>query len=230
VKVEAIIPTAGLGIRLSRKRPKPLIVIDGEPLFVHTLKVFEKAYCVDSVILVVHSRYRTSYEKYVKKYRLSKVKIVMVGGETRQESVKRAIEYLDKKTRMVLIHDGVRPFISLKLIQKAVDLCKKHRAVVVAVPVKQTIKRVDDQGFVEATLKRHKLWEVQTPQVFRRDILEKAYRGNQMSLVTDDASLVENIGIKVKVAEGDYANIKITTPEDLMMAQMFLKQHKKKIS
>lgn len=223
MKVEAIIPSAGLGLRLKNKNPKPLISIEDKPIFVYTLEVFEKCSSVDNVILVVHPKYVSVYKSYVKQYKLSKVKVVVSGGKTRQDSVKRGIKYLDKDTKIVVVHDGVRPFVSVNIIKDTIKLCKKYNAVVAAVPVKPTIKRVDDALFVEATLKRNKLWEVQTPQAFQRNILEKAYKGKNVSVVTDDASLVEGMGVKVKILEGDYRNIKITTPEDLMIARVFLK-------
>ncbi|MBF0522687.1 MAG: 2-C-methyl-D-erythritol 4-phosphate cytidylyltransferase [Candidatus Omnitrophica bacterium] len=224
MKVEAIIAAAGVGERLKNPLPKPLVKIQGKPIFVHTLEIFEKCSLIDDIILVVHPKHLKDYRKYAKAYSLSKVKTVVAGGDCRRDSVLNGLKALDKDTDIVVVHDGVRPLVTPKIITDSIKACRKHPAVIVAVKVKPTIKRVDEQLFVEATLKRDKLWEIQTPQVFQKDILLKAYQKTSLPEATDDASLVEEMGVKVKILEGDYRNIKITTPEDLIIAEAFLKQ------
>ena len=224
MKVQAILPTAGLGERLKTKIPKPLISLQGKPVFVYSLTALEQSSLIDSMVLVVHSQYIPAFKTEVQKFHLRKVKKIISGGKTRADSVKKGLEALDKDTDIVLVHDGVRPFLTTKLIEEGIRLCKEAGAVVAAVPVKPTIKKIDPvRLIVEETLPRDILWEAQTPQIFKRDLLEKAFAENDGKRTTDDASLVEQLGVKVKIFMGDYKNIKITTPEDLMIAEAFLK-------
>jgi 2-C-methyl-D-erythritol 4-phosphate cytidylyltransferase len=162
---------------------------------------------------------------------IKKVDRIVEGGKTRRESVSNGLKHLDPKTSMVVVHDGVRPLITPNLIETAIKAAAKAKAIVVAVPVKPTIKRVDKRSLeIIETLDRSELWEVQTPQVFDRKLLEKAHAQTKASLATDDAMLVEALGQKVKVIEGDYSNIKITTREDLIVAQALLLRQKFKKS
>jgi len=223
MKTQAIIPTAGIGTRLKTDCPKPLVELCGKPICVHTLEVFEKSPSVDSVIFVGQKESLPQLEGFIDQYGLKKVCQVIAGGETRRDSVSIGLNALDNDTDIVLVHDGVRPLVSLKMIENAVALCGKWEACVAAVPIKPTIKKVNKKSlFVEETLDRQELWEVQTPQVFKKDILLKAHKQNRNSNSTDDAVLVEQLGIKVKVFPGDYRNIKITTQEDLLIAEAFL--------
>ncbi|MBF0385502.1 MAG: 2-C-methyl-D-erythritol 4-phosphate cytidylyltransferase [Candidatus Omnitrophica bacterium] len=223
MKTQAIIPSAGSGIRLKSKVLKPFVSIGGKPLIFYTLKAFEKSSKVESVILVVPQDKLTGFKKLVKSFKIKKVKEIVSGGKTRKDSVANGIACLDKDTKMVVVHDGARPAITPKLIDLSVETCKRYRAVIVAVPVKPTIKRVDPGSMeVEATLQRDKLWEAQTPQTFHRDILEKAHREIKDGNPTDDSYLIEQMGLKVKIIKGDYRNIKVTTPEDLIIARGLL--------
>ena len=223
MKIQAIVPTAGLGKRFRTKIPKALIFLKGKPVIVHTLEVFEKNFLIESLILVVSAHCLNRFERVVKQYKLRKVKKIVAGGPNRCDSVKNGLQAIDRDTGMIVVHDGVRPLLTNSVLDRAIKLCRRWKAVVVAVPVKSTIKSVDKKKLtVQKTLNRSELWEIQTPQVFKRDILCEAYQ-NIEDHPTDDAALVERSGYKVKISPGDYKNIKITTPEDLKIAEIFLK-------
>jgi 2-C-methyl-D-erythritol 4-phosphate cytidylyltransferase len=224
MKVQAIIPAAGLGTRLQQKEPKSLVPIRGVPILLHVLFVFEKSPAIDSVVVVAPVDSQKLFQKLVKNGDFKKVKKIIPGGETRMDSVFQGLQATDEDTDMVVIHDAARPLISVGMIQRAVEEGQKSGAVVVAVPVKSTIKRVDaQQKMVLETLNRSELWEIQTPQVFKREILLRAYQNRKKGEPsTDDASLVEALGVPVKIVEGDYRNIKITTQEDIAVAEALL--------
>ena len=223
MKTQAIIPSAGTGSRLNIKQDKPLVLLNGKPLFIYSLLAIEKVPQVNSVILVANKKHLKVFEQFIKKFKLKKVKRIVAGGATRCASVKKALAVLDADTEVIMIHDGARPFIKPALIAHAVSLMNRESAVVVGVPVKPTIKKVDSNNFyVEETLPRETLWEIQTPQIFRKEILLKAHELMPEKNPTDDAVLVEKMGVKVKMVMGDYRNIKITTQEDLAIARMFL--------
>lgn len=224
IKTQAIVPTAGLGSRLKAGLPKPLVLINGKPIFIYCLEALEKSELVESVIVVASEEHIAEFEKNIKKYRLSKVSKIVVGGKERADSVYNGINVLDKDTQIVLIHDGARPLVSKELIDESVKLCYKHEAVVTAVPIKPTLKRIDQKDLeVKETLNRDQIWEIQTPQTFKKDVLIKAHKEGRGTNPTDDAALVERLGVKVKVLRGDYKNIKVTTKEDLVVAEAFLK-------
>ncbi len=232
MKTQVIIPAAGTGTRLKSGAGapgKPLIPLNGKPLLVYSLEIFEKCPLVESIIVVLNEKNIAGFDKMVSQYHLTKVSSVIAGGPTRRESVSNGLKELDEDTKLVVIHDGARPLVSPEVVKKAITLCYDESAVVVGVPVKPTIKRVHPQNMnVEATLDRRLLWEVQTPQVFKRDILVKAHKEIKDTQATDDAVLVEALGKKVKMVEGEYRNIKITTAEDLLTADAFLKEICKK--
>ena len=222
MKTQAVIPSAGTGSRLKIKQDKPLVLLNGKPLFIYALLAMEKVPRVDSVILVANKKHLKVFEQFIKKFKLKKVKRIVAGGATRCASVKKALAVLDADTEVIMIHDGARPFIKPALIAHAVSLMNRESAVVVGVPVKPTIKKVNSNLYVEETLPRETLWEIQTPQIFRKEILLKAHELMPEKNPTDDAVLVEKMGVKVKMVMGDYRNIKITTREDLAIARMFL--------
>ena len=224
MKVQAIIPAAGAGTRLKSKQPKPLILINEKPLFIYALQAMESCPVIDSVILVAGEKHLKVFEQLLKKFKLKKVKRLVAGGQTRCDSVKKGLAALDSDTEIVVIHDGARPLIKPSLISRAVKALGKEDAVIVGVPVKPTIKKIDPKDlYVQETLPRETLWEVQTPQVFKKEILLKSHELMLESHPTDDAALVEKLGVKVKMVMGDYQNIKITTQDDLALARMFLK-------
>lgn len=223
MKIQAIVPTAGIGTRLKTNLPKPLVELCGKPLCAHALEVLERAPAIDSVILVGHGDKLFEFGDIVKRYNLKKVIKIVAGGETRRESVSNGLDVLDKDTDVVMVHDGARPLVSVRTIRDIVALSRDWEAVVAAVPLKPTIKRINKEDLcVEETLNREDLWEIQTPQVFRKDVLLEAHARNKESSPTDDAMMVEQLGVKVKVFAGDYKNIKVTTLEDLTVAEAFL--------
>lgn len=225
MKVQVIMPTAGLGKRFKAAQPKALIGLNTKPVFIHTLEVFEKYSAVHSVIVVVHPDFVRDFSRLIKKFRLKKVAAVVPGGKTRQQSVYNGLKFLDSDTQAVLVHDGVRPLVSREVISRGLTALKRFSAVITAVPVKPTVKEIfPKSSLVRKTLKREVLVEVQTPQIFRRDVLVRAHEKFLHTAVTDDAMLVELMRVPVKVVEGDYKNIKITTPEDLLIAQEFMKK------
>ncbi len=221
MKTQAIIAAGGVGTRLKQSLPKPLVKINGKPILAYTLEAFERSSLIDSVVLVGHKKYLGEMKNIVEKFAIKKVKEIVAGGKTRCESVYQGLMVTLPTTKMVVIHDAARPLISPKIINQAIRLARKYLAVVVAVAVKSTVKEIDPQSLmVKRTLPRETIWEIQTPQVFNKDLLLKAYaKLDPMTLrsgsLTDDASLVEQLGVKVRILPGHYRNIKITTQEDL---------------
>jgi len=222
----AVIPAAGLGIRMGSEQAKQFLDLDGRLLLAVTLEPFQNCRAVDAIILVVPSD-DVDYcrKEIVAAFEFDKVKKVVPGGERRQDSVRSGIEATNGKYALVLIHDGVRPVIDKDLIERVIEKAKTHRAVITALPAKETVKEVTDQGEVVKTYDRKSVWLVQTPQVFRYEDISAAHK---KALVegwegaTDDSLLVERLGIPVNVIEGSEKNIKVTTPFDLELARFLL--------
>jgi 2-C-methyl-D-erythritol 4-phosphate cytidylyltransferase len=213
-----IIPAAGCGERMKADVPKVLLKIKGQPVILRTMQAFEDCPLIQGIVLVGPEEYLEALRDVVTQGDLKKVRAIVRGGATRTQSVRHGLKALDRDVDMVLVHDGARPLVTRGIIERSIQACVTDGAVVVAVPVKPTLKVVDPHSRqVKETLDRTLVWEVQTPQVFRRDILERAYAGDENA--TDDAALVERAGLKVSVCLGEYQNIKITTPEDLLIAE-----------
>jgi len=224
MKVQAIIPAAGLGKRLKSRLPKALVLLHGKPIAVFALRAFQQNSLIDSVIVAVPKGHIEEFKIMIRREKLTKVKKIVEGGATRRESVSRALKALDRDTDIVLIHDAARPFVTKKNIADSLGAIKKEKAAVVAVPVKSTIKVADKKGrYVKATPRRDRLWEIQTPQVFQKGIILKAHKETKEKNPSDDALLVERLGVRVKIVPGDYKNIKVTTKDDLIQAESFLK-------
>lgn len=224
MKISAIIPAAGIGVRMGSGIKKPYLKIGSKPILAHTLQVFEKSLVVDDIFVVVSDEdIKRCKDEVINPYNFHKVADVLAGGKTRQASVFNGIQRTSDDTDIIIVHDGVRPFITEKIIETSVESAFQWGAAVVAVPVKDTIKVADNDNFVSSTPDRSQLWAIQTPQVFRREILIKAhlYAQEQNIDATDDSALVEKLGYKVKLVMGNYRNIKITTPEDLVIAKAF---------
>lgn len=203
--------------------PKPLMIIDHKPVIVHTVESVSRCSLIDSIILVAHESAIAQFEKFIRQYGLNKVTAIVIGGETRCDSVYNGLLKADQDTDMVLIHDGARPMVKSELLNSAILQCTKCGAVAAGVPVKSTIKMVNrDTMVIEETLDRSRLWEIQTPQVIKRDLLFEAYRQRGDYLPTDDVSLVEHLGVDVSIVMGDYDNIKITTKDDILLAENIL--------
>ena len=231
MKVVAIIPSAGKGKRMAHSVSKHFIRLEDKPVLAYTLEAFEKCPDVNQVLLVV----RSGEEKYclkevVEKYQFRKVLKVVIGGERRQDSVYNGIKELDQDTDIVVVHDGVRPFVPPALISETIKLAMYVDGVVAALPVKDTIKEVTRDGLIKGTPNRDSLWFAQTPQTFKKRVLEEAFMRAFTDNFhgTDEASLVERMGGKVKIIEGSHENIKITTKEDLFYAELILRSRRKK--
>jgi len=226
-KIQAIIALGGTGTRLKASVPKPFMELNGKPLCVYALDIFEQSPIINSIIVVGHPDKLLDYNDLIRRYHFQKITRVVAGGDTRRESVAHGLAVLDEDTDIVVVHDGARPFVTSEIIRDAVALCGGVPAVVAAVPVKSTIKRVDQDTLnVYETVDRANLWEIQTPQVFTKEVLLKAHAQSWSDESTDDAMMVERLGIPVKVLKGSDRNIKITTLEDLTIAEAFLQSRK----
>lgn len=228
-KVTAIVLAAGQGKRMNSAVAKQFLMLSDKPVIYYSLKAFEES-LVDEIILVTgDGQVDYCLNEIVGKYHLSKVVKVVEGGKERYDSVFQALINADK-TDYVLIHDGARPFISSKLINGIIESVKEWKACILGMPVKETIKVVDDQGYITSTPNRNTLWAAQTPQAFDYASILKAYESfygvkDRTSIaVTDDAMVYETfLKQPVRMIPGDYNNIKITTPEDLILAEELLR-------
>jgi 2-C-methyl-D-erythritol 4-phosphate cytidylyltransferase len=225
----AIIPAAGMGVRMNAKVPKQFLALEGKPLLAITLEKFNSCPLIDGIILVVPGNDIDFCKKeIVQKYNFNKVIRVTAGGKRRQDSVRAGLMAIERKCDAVLIHDGVRPLVSQDIIVNSIKAISDERAAIVAIPAKDTIKMVNKDGYVNKTYERKLMWQVQTPQVFRfEDICNAHIKANaeEWDEVTDDAMLMERLGIPVKVVHGSEDNIKITTPHDLEYAEFLLGKH-----
>ncbi len=223
--VSAIVPAAGYGLRLRKLLPKPLVSLNKKPIFIHTLNRLNRHPDIKEIILVVSRKTLRSISRNIKKYRINKVKELVIGGATRCQSVRNGLKRVSGEAELVLIHDAVRPFIEAGVISRAINKAKKTGAAIAGIPVKPTIKEISRANTVIKTLKRGSLFEIQTPQVFQKELIVDAYRRFFNSKAVDDSSLVERSGKRVAVVMGSYFNIKITTPEDLVFARAILQRH-----
>jgi 2-C-methyl-D-erythritol 4-phosphate cytidylyltransferase len=226
----AIIPAGGSGRRMQGRPSKQYLSVDGKPILAFTLNVFQLSPDIGEIVLVVPEEdIPMVRQMIVEPHRISKVRHVLAGGEQRQDSVRNGLAVVGNDVEIVLIHDAVRPFVSGDLIHVVVKETEKYGAVTVGMPVKDTIKRVDRNGEILETLDRKVLWMTQTPQAFKRSLIQEAYRkaDEDQFYGTDDASLVERMGFRVKMIAASYENIKITTPIDLHMAEVLIEKHKK---
>lgn len=225
-KISVIIPAAGQGKRMKADVSKQYIEVYGKPILAYTLEKFQEARCINDIILVVGKNEIDYVEKYIKNgYGFSKIKSIIHGGKERQDSVYEGLKAMDPETDIVLIHDAVRPMISTYDIERIVTETVKYKACIFGVKVKDTIKVVDENNHIRNTLDRNQLYAIQTPQVFDKNVILSAYREamGEGFLGTDDAMLVEQFSTtKVKMIEGSYANIKITTPEDFQAFRDFI--------
>lgn len=225
-KVAAIIVAGGSGKRMGMNIKKQYLSLRDKPILAHTIAAFEQTESIDEIIVVVGKEEIDKVkEEIVKLYKFKKIKSIVAGGKERQDSVYNGLKAVSESVKYVMVHDGARPFIKEETIEQVLKLTIEKGAVIAAVPVKDTIKVVDQSSLeVKQTPKREELWAIQTPQSFERTILLEAYRiGNETGIqATDDSMLVEAAGYKVQVVMGDYTNIKITTPEDLILGETIL--------
>jgi 2-C-methyl-D-erythritol 4-phosphate cytidylyltransferase len=226
--VTAVIVAAGEGRRIGGPVSKSFLPIAGRPLVLRTLDRFFSTRRIEKVILVVaNQELRQSQELIGSDPNLShRPWVLQAGGATRQESVRCGLDRLEPDCEIVAIHDGARPFVAPSLIDRCIDEAYRVGSVVVGVPVRDTIKVVSEEHWVQATPARKALWEIQTPQVFRKEIILQAHDwGTRHGIeATDDSTLVEQIGQRVFLLEGERSNIKITVPEDLLLAEALLRE------
>jgi 2-C-methyl-D-erythritol 4-phosphate cytidylyltransferase len=224
--VTVIVAAAGEGERIGGAIPKPYLLLAGRPVILRTLDQCFAAETVNDVILVVAESELGRCEALLHSDGLLRDRSwrLQTGGASRQESVKRGLEKIGSDTDIVVIHDGARPLVSSKLIDQCIETTCDKGAVVVGVPVRDTIKVISDDRFIQSTPDRSRLWEIQTPQVFRRNLIIEAHDSAAQARIetTDDAMLVERIGKPVFVVQGDRSNLKITVPEDILFAEALI--------
>ena len=239
-KYTAIVLAAGSGSRMHSEVKKQYMELCGKPVVVHSLERFEQSEWIDSVILVVGHEDLQYALNLSLQYGLRKVKNIVEGGAQRYQSVYNGVKVADPDTDYLLIHDGARPLVSEDLIARCCSEVAEYKACVAAVPVKDTIKTSDTDGYAVQTPDRSRLWAVQTPQAFSYPLFVEAYRKlfetirayqSDASKITDDAMIVEGMADRrVKLIEGDYRNLKITTPEDMAIAEALLREEGKESS
>jgi 2-C-methyl-D-erythritol 4-phosphate cytidylyltransferase len=232
--VTAIVLAAGKGLRLKSKISKPLIEIRSQPLIIYCLKTLSKYPDIKDIIVVANPDNLKGIRDKIRQYRIGKIRKIVLGGRLRQNSVKNGLKEIDRHADLVLIHDAGRPFINEALVSTVIKTAYRYGAAIVGVPLKATIKRVKRPTLwrgrpeskvktVVETLNRESLWEIQTPQVFKKELIKQAYKKFANTDATDDAFLVEKLGKQVRVVKGSYFNLKITTPEDLVLAKAIAK-------
>lgn len=233
MRTAAIVLSAGSGTRMNSRTPKQYIKLCGIPVLVHSLKAFQES-TVDEIVLVTRQSDREYCRKLADDYGITKLREIVSGGAERYDSVYEGIQCLRRQEpELVLIHDGARPLISTGAIERSIETAKEKGACVLAVPAKDTIKVADADRYAQETPDRSRLWMVQTPQTFAFDMIRSSYdflmrqkkEGAEVPEITDDAMAAEYAGNKVYLEMGSYENIKITTPEDLEIAEIFLRKH-----
>ncbi len=235
-KTAAIILAAGKGTRMQSRTPKQYLTLENKPVLFYSLDTFSKLDFIDEIILVV-SEGESEYcrERVVDYYGIKKVRVITEGGAERYMSVWNGIKHVSEDVEYVMVHDSARPLITADTINRAYEVLINKGACVVGVSVKDTIKQVDEDAVVVETLPRNTLWAAQTPQCFKKEVLIEAYNNMYKSFeeatwngsvvaITDDAMIVEEYGdVKVCMVQGEYTNIKITTPEDIELAKLYIK-------
>lgn len=222
-KTSVVIVAAGSGKRSKLTENKVFFKINGIPVLIKTIKKFEQLSQVDEILVVCKKEEIKLCENLIfEEFKIKKVKKIVSGGKERQDSVFEGLKNISTNSEIVLIHDAARPFIKEEHIIESIKIADEKGACCLGVKVKDTIKEVMD-NFVKTTLNREYLWQVQTPQTFQKDLILKAYENLKSKNIkfTDDSSLIEKMGKEVYMLEGDYFNIKITTPEDLLIAEIF---------
>lgn len=226
----AIVLSAGSGTRMNSEIPKQYMNMNGKPVIFYSLKAFQDSEISQIVLVCGKDDITFCQNEIVKKYQLTKVTAVVPGGKERYDSVYEGIKAI-RNADYVLIHDGARPMVDQSMIRRSMEAVLTEQACVAAMPVKDTIKVVDETGHVDYTPDRKLLWQIQTPQTFAYSMIREAYEaiykelecGEDVPSITDDAMVVEHaLGQKIRLIEGSYENIKVTTPEDIEIVKMFL--------
>lgn len=226
LKTQSIVPAAGMGVRLGAELPKALIPIADRPLLAHTLDRLREAGVMGGAIIVAPASFRDAVAHMLDEAFPGHTFTLADGADERQASVARGLEALAEDTQIVLIHDAARPFIDPAVVREGIDAAWRWGAATAATPCVDTILVGDDEGFLEATPDRSRLWACQTPQIFRTEVIVRAHSlaAREGHFATDDATLARRAGTPVKLIESSPANFKITTPNDLAMAQRLLSQ------
>lgn len=229
-KTVAIVLAAGRGKRMQSDVAKQYMLVKGKPVLYYSLKAFQDSVADEIVLVTAESEISYCKEEIVERYGFDKVKKVVAGGKERYHSVYNGLQACEDAD-IVLIHDGARPFVDNAIIGRNINMVKEYGACVTGMPVKDTIKIADDNGYVKETPRRDLIWTIQTPQTFRYELIKKSYdvffekeeENCQRYSVTDDSMMAELFGgLKVKLVEGSYNNVKITTPEDMVLAEAIL--------
>lgn len=231
VFVSALIAAAGQGKRMKSDLNKQYLNLQNKPVVAHTLEIFDKCRLIDEIILIIREdEMEYCNKEVINKYKYNKPIKIVAGGKERQESIFNGLKAADDNSSVIIAHDGARPFITEDIIEESIYVALEFKAVGVGVPVKDTIKVVDINNNIINTPNRNTLWQIQTPQTFRYDILMKAHKKalEDNYFGTDDSVLVERIGYNVKMIAGSYENIKITTPEDLLLGEAILRGRQSK--
>lgn len=221
MKEYALIVAGGKGTRIKSKTPKQFIELNGLPILMHTINAFDRYSNTITIIIVLPEDDFEMWHSLTKKYSFKKDIILQKGGETRFQSVKNGLELINEPG-LVAIHDGVRPLVSEDIIGASFRLAAVHQSAVAAVRLKESIRMTDQDTTISVDRSRFRL--IQTPQTFSVDLIKKSYQTKEDPSLTDDASVAERSGHTISLFEGSYENIKITTPEDLIIAESLLKQ------
>ncbi|NPA39340.1 MAG: 2-C-methyl-D-erythritol 4-phosphate cytidylyltransferase [Thermodesulfobacteria bacterium] len=218
-----VIPSAGKGERLGAKVPKQFLEINGIPILGYTLQRFEKHPEIDAIIVATSLEYQHKVKKIAEKLKIKKLFAVVEGGKTRQQSVFKGILACPKSTKLVLVHDAVRPFVSAKLVSRIINAVKKYKAVVPAIPVRDALQKVSDNKIIHP-VDRTGLYHIQTPQAGEYELLKNTLERAEKEGKTfpDESSLLKHYGYEVRIVEGEFINFKITYPEDFVLAESLI--------
>ncbi len=221
-RVTAIVPAGGSGSRLGLKTGKPFVMLSGKPILYYAIRALEAADGVSEIIVASEKNRIGRVKAIVKRFGFRKVKNIVAGGKTRADSVKNCLDAITGDPDIVLIHDAARPLVSAGMIKDAIRLASKYGACAAAVPESDTLKLSGPDGFVKRTIDRRNVFRAQTPQAFRTALIRRAYGKQGAKRATDDSFILEGLGVKVRILPGSYRNIKITTREDLKIAEALL--------
>lgn len=229
MKVLAIIPAAGTGVRMGGGTPKQFLSLEGVPIFIHTLRKFAASNVIDGIFLALRPEDMERARKDIDRERFSKPVRLVAGGASRQETVGRALAEAPATTEMVVVHDAVRPFVELDLIQRVVEAARQHGAAVLGIPSVDTVKQVEQQ-IIRGTIPRERIVLAQTPQAFRFNLIREAFARAEADgfYGSDESSLVERLDHTVTVLMGSDRNIKITKPSDLPLARLYIAQERER--
>jgi 2-C-methyl-D-erythritol 4-phosphate cytidylyltransferase len=218
----AIIVAGGKGLRFGGRVRKQYILLNGKPIVWWSLRAFEKSPSVQSMILVVPTEDVSQLSAKSRAWKFGKLTSIVCGGVTRADSVRKGLSAVSETCQYVAVHDAVRPLIKPETIERVIQAARQSKAALAACPSKDTVKLANGDGCIHSTPAREKVWLAQTPQAFEINLLRRAHRKAKKVLATDDAMLVERLGIKVRLVDAPADNMKITTPIDLMIARAFM--------